>query len=93
MIQLTFIGMKYPCSSCAIIQNLNLEIIEKVRSKRPEIEYKQIILLNPKELYQIEGIEVEKMPIILLNQEQVSAGNLISSKQLVQWIDTFQELD
>jgi deoxycytidylate deaminase len=78
--------MGYPCSGCTIIQSLIKEVIQKV-IKQTDIEYEEVILQHPNEIYNIEGVEVEKLPLILINDEQVTAGNLISTKELIKLIE------
>jgi deoxycytidylate deaminase len=78
--------MGYPCSGCTIVQGLIKEIIQKV-IKQTDVEYEEVILKHPSEIYNIDGIEVEKLPLILINDEQVTAGNLISTKELIKLIE------
>lgn len=86
--QIKLVCMVYPCNSCVIIQGLIKEIIQKVLKLR-DLEYTEIVLNHPKEIFSVEGIEVEKLPAILIDGEQITAGNLISTKQLLNIIDNF----
>lgn len=90
--KLTMITLEYPCTACVIIDGLLKEIMQKVKNLIPEVETEIIILKHPKELYAIDGIEVEKFPIIMLDGEQISAGSLLSTKQIISLI-TAKERD
>jgi len=86
MKKLTFVGMNYPCTSCVITQNLILEVVEKVE-RAGGVETETRYLSHPKEITSVPGIEVEKLPLLLLDGEQITAGNLISSKTLMKMIE------
>ncbi|MEG1879729.1 MAG: thioredoxin family protein [Oscillospiraceae bacterium] len=74
--------MKYPCNSCIIVQGLIKEVVAKVIAKTG-VSYEEVILNHPNEVFKVEGLEVEKLPALILDGEQITAGNLISTKQLL----------
>lgn len=84
--QIKIVCMKYPCNSCIIIQGLVKEVIEKVLKQR-NVEYEEVVLNHPNDVFKIEGMEVEKLPAIIFDGEQITAGSLISTKQLLNLID------
>lgn len=87
MPKLTMITLEYPCTACIIIDGLLKEVLQKVKNTVPEVDTELIILKHPKELYDIEGIEVEKFPILMLDGEQISAGSLLTPKQIAKLIN------
>lgn len=83
--------MKQPCNACVIIQGLVKEVVEKVTRLR-NVELEERILTHPSQLYDVEGLEVETLPALLLNNEQITAGSIISTKQLLALIDGLEDV-
>ncbi len=84
--EVTLVCLKYPCSACLIVQNLMREILPKVCTPRG-ITHKEIVLDDPRLIYTVEGAEVEKFPMLLLDGEQVTAGNLLHARQLAAMLE------
>jgi hypothetical protein len=47
-----------------------------------------IELDNLKQVAMVQGLEVEKLPAVLINNEQVTAGSLPTKEQLISMIQT-----
>lgn len=84
--KLKLVCMGYPCTGCTIVQSLIKEVMQKVVNQTG-VDYEEVILKHPSEIYDIKGVEVEKLPLVLINDEQVTAGNLISTKELIKLIE------
>ena len=88
------ITLANPCTACLITENLLKEVFEKtslsLKSRGIEsVEFETVTLNHPKEIYTVEGLEVEKLPAIIINGEQVTAGSLIHRRKLEQFIDYY----
>ncbi|MGB4632305.1 MAG: thioredoxin family protein, partial [Tepidanaerobacteraceae bacterium] len=68
--------MKEPCSACLILNNLVKEIIAKLQKKFDNLDIQYVEFSNLARIHEIEGLEVEKFPAIIVNGEQVTAGEL-----------------
>lgn len=68
--------MKQPCTACVITGRLCEEIIEKVRRRYGDFEFCAVELESPSDAANIEGLEVEKFPAVIIDGEQVTAGSL-----------------
>ena len=82
-ITITLVSLKDPCTSCHIIYGLIKEMLEKVQKEYSNIEVKFIELEHIKKAAEIEGLEVEKFPAVLINNEQITAGSLLTKQQLI----------
>jgi hypothetical protein len=80
------ITMQHPCTACVIIDGLLKEVLQKVKNQVEGVQTEIIILKHPNELYSIEGVEVERLPIIMLDCEQISAGSFITDRQIISLI-------
>lgn len=81
-ITITLVSLKNPCTSCHITYGLIKEVLEKVQKEHNNVDVKYVELEHIKEAKQIEGLEVEKFPAVLINSEQITAGSLITKRQL-----------
>jgi len=70
----------------SLVYNLLKEILAKLQKEQPWIELEFIELDNLKQVGMVPGLEVEKLPALLINNEQVTAGSLPSKKQIITWI-------
>ena len=70
------VTLKQPCTACVITCGLCAEIIEKVRRKYGDFEFEHIELSSPADAKRVEGLEVEKYPVVIVDGEQVTAGTL-----------------
>jgi len=80
---ITLVDLVYPCTACIITDNLLKEVLIKVGKMRSDVETKIIVINHPSELKKIAGVEVEKLPLLLIDGEQVSAGNFITPRQII----------
>ncbi len=81
------IVQKSPCTACVIVNHLNMETLQKIAASRSDFTWEIVEIGHPREVWQIEGFEVEKLPAILIDDEQISAGNIISPRQLAKFLD------
>lgn len=89
MFKVRLITQKQPCSACVITTNLNMETMDRIQKLRDDIDYELIEINHPKELMDIEGVEVEKLPIITVNGEQITAGTIMPVRRLNEILDDF----
>lgn len=82
-IKITLVSLKDPCTSCNIIYGLIKEALEKVQKEYSNVEVELIELDHIKKASEVEGLEVEKFPAVLVNNEQITAGSLLTKRQLV----------
>lgn len=87
MTKVKLVTLNEPCNACIIISNLIKEMFTYLERELPAVTFEVIELDHIKKIKNIEGIEVEKMPIILINDEQVTAGSLPNRKYLKQLIE------
>ena len=73
-----------PCTACAMLCQLSLEICEKT-AHTTGAAFSQLILSHPSELAQVEGLEVETLPALLLDGRQITAGQLPDRRALVKY--------
>jgi len=88
------ITLANPCTACLITENLLKEVFAKtsisLQAKGIEsVEFETVTLNRPNELHEVEGLEVEKLPAIIIDGEQVTAGSLIHRQRLEQLIDAY----
>lgn len=81
--KIVLVDLTVPCTACLITDNLLKEVLEKVRRIRGDVETEMIRIERMSELRSIPGVEVEKLPLILIDGEQVTAGGFITPKQLI----------
>lgn len=84
MIEVKLVSLNEPCSACVIITDLIRGMFKELEKELTEVTFKVQILEHIKELKDIKGVEVEKMPIILLNDEQITAGSLPNKRYIKQ---------
>ncbi len=87
MVEVKLVTLDEPCSACIIITNLIKEMFKELAHEMPEVTFTIIEMKHINELKMIAGIEVEKMPIILIQDEQISAGSLPNRRYLKQLIE------
>jgi len=82
-VKITLVSLKDPCTACNIIYGLIKETVEKVQKEYSNVEVELVELEHIKEASKVEGLEVEKFPAVLVNNEQITAGSLLTKRQLV----------
>ncbi len=80
------ISLKQPCTACVITTNLVFELMQKLQKRDSELEINLIKLAHINELYAIKGVEVEKLPIILVDDEQITAGSFPTREMIKYYI-------
>jgi len=81
-VKITVVSLSDPCSACNIIYGLVKEIMNKFKEKYSFIDINYIEIKDLKDIYSIEGLEVEKFPAIIINGEQITAGTIPDIKEL-----------
>ena len=80
---ITMIDLAHPCTACLITDNLLRESLAKVQKQVENVEVEIVVLEHPRELSRYGGVEVERLPILLIDGEQVSAGSFLTPRQII----------
>ena len=75
---------KSPCTACVILNQLNYETLRKVSAARSDFAFEVVEIGHPSEDWSVPGLEVEKMPAVIIDGEQIAAGTIVSPK-LIAW--------
>ncbi|HHW48308.1 MAG TPA: thioredoxin family protein [Clostridiaceae bacterium] len=86
-VKITLVSLKDPCTACNIIFGLIKETLEKIQKEYSNVEIDFVELEHIKNASEVEGLEVEKFPAVLVNGEQITAGSLLTKQQLVSIIE------
>lgn len=86
-VKITIVTLKEPCSACLILNNLVNEIMAKLQKKFNNLDIQYIELSNLSKVHEIKGLEVEKFPAIIVNNEQITAGELPDINYLISAIE------
>ena len=81
------VEMKNPCQSCIIVSDLMISLFEKFKPEYPDVDFIITIIEKPEEIRKIQGLEVEIFPAVLINDEQITCGNILHRRQLKSYID------
>jgi hypothetical protein len=84
--KITLISLEQPCSACLIIEGHINEMLAKLEKRQVGIEIEHIVIPDLKNVHAIEGLEVEKFPALIINEEQITAGELPQLEQLLKII-------
>jgi hypothetical protein len=79
-----------PCSACQITTDLITETMGCVCKLRSDFDYEIVVIGHPRELARVEGIEVEMLPAVLLDGEQISAGTVVAPRQILKMLDLME---
>ena len=82
------VTMAEPCSQCLIIDDLMRDLLQKTVPDIAGADLKIVALRHPRECANVEGLEVEKLPAVIIDGEQVTAGSLLHRRQLLQLIES-----
>ena len=82
------VTMANPCSACLMIDGLMRGLLRKTADGMDNVELVIEELRHPKECADIDGLEVEKLPAVLIDGEQVTAGGLLHRRQLIKMIES-----
>jgi len=78
----TLVTMVHPCSACLINDNLMRELFTSLKDSNPDVSFTVTVLNHLRELPSVEGLEVESLPAVLIDGEQITAGSLLHRRQL-----------
>lgn len=81
--KITMIDLSHPCTACLITDNLLVESLEKVKRARADVEVEFVSIEHPIELKLYPEVEVERMPLLIIDGEQVSAGSFLTPRQII----------
>ncbi|HML49550.1 MAG TPA: thioredoxin family protein [Clostridia bacterium] len=81
--KIVMIDLLHPCTACVIADNLLRESLGKVQKARADVEVEIVALSHPRELARYPAVEVEKMPLLIIDDEQVSAGSFLTPRQII----------
>lgn len=86
-IKINVVTLQDPCSACFIMAGLVREIFDKLQKKMDFLEVEYTELENLKNLYRIEGLEVERFPAVIINGEQVTAGTIPDKREIIKKLE------
>ncbi len=86
MKKIQVISLKQPCTACVITTNLLFELMQKLKKRDDSLDISLIKLSHINEIYEIEGVEVEKLPMIIVDGEQITAGSFPTREMIKYYI-------
>ena len=87
LIEIRLIRLQEPCSACVIIDSLIQEMIQKMQVVYPDVKVVMMTLDSLGQVREVEGLEVEKFPVLFVNGVQVTAGSLPTPQQMKIWFE------
>jgi len=87
-VHITLVRLKNPCNACIIVGRLLIESIERACRERPDVEFTETELADIRDAAKVPGVEIERFPAILLNGEQVTAGSMITPRELLKLMES-----
>ncbi len=81
------VEMKNPCQSCIIVSDLMISLFEKIKPDYSDVEFVIKVIEKPGDISKIPGLEVEMFPAVLIDDEQITCGNILHKRQLKAYID------
>lgn len=81
------VEMRNPCQSCIIVSDLMIGLFERIKADYPDVDFVITILDRPEDIRKVVGLEIEMFPAVLIDDEQVSCGNILHKRQLKAYID------
>lgn len=88
MVRLTLVRLAKACSSCAIVENLVREAVGRVRAEIPELDVSEHVVDSPREIAGVPNLEVERFPALILEGEQITAGSIITPRDLRRLVES-----
>ena len=85
--KIIMIDLLHPCTACVIADNLLRESLAKVQKQRDDVDVEILALSHPRELARFPAVEVEKLPLLIIDDEQVSAGSFLTPRQIMALLD------
>lgn len=81
-VKVNIVTLKEPCSACFIIGGLVKQMLDKLQKDMAFIEVEYTELEDLKNIHNIQGLEVEKFPAVIINGEQITAGTIPDKKEI-----------
>lgn len=81
-VKVNIVTLKDPCSACFILGGLVRETFDSLQKEMDFIDVEYTELKDLKNLHNIEGLEVESFPAIIINGEQITAGTVPDRKEI-----------
>jgi len=87
--KVTLVTMTNPCSACLIATDLLKGLFEKLSREEALffVNWEILHINHPREFAKIEGLEVERLPAVLIDGEQITAGGLMHRRQMIAEIE------
>ena len=79
---LTLVVMEEPCTACLITADSVKGLIRRIEREERQVSIEVVELSHPSEVAEIPGIEVEKLPALLIDGVQITAGTIPRIDQL-----------
>lgn len=87
IVKVTLVSLKDPCTACQIVADAVREVLAKLYREMPFLVMEDLVLEHPNQAGRVRGLEVEKYPALLVDDEQVTAGSIPSRKWLAVLIE------
>ena len=82
------IELAAPCTACVITNHLAREVLEKLEREHPrKFTWEVVVLATPWDAKNVEGLEVETYPALLLDGVQITAGSIPNRRQLAGMVE------
>ncbi len=85
--EIKLIRLQEPCSACVIIDGLIQEMLQKMQIVYPDVIVEMMTLDSLGQVREVEGLEVEKFPVLFVNGVQMTAGSLPTPQQMRKWFE------
>jgi hypothetical protein len=64
-----------------------ISLFERIKPEYPDVDFVITIIEKPEDILKVKGLEVEIFPAILIDDEQITCGNILHRRQLKAYID------
>jgi hypothetical protein len=86
-VKVNVVLLRDPCSACFIIGGLIKEMMDKLQKEMDCIDLEFTELEDLKNLHNIEGLEVESFPAVIINGEQITAGTIPDKMEIIKRLE------
>ncbi|MDR3552957.1 MAG: hypothetical protein P4L75_07520 [Clostridia bacterium] len=87
MFKAKLVVMAQPCTACVIINSLNMESLERVAAQCADFSWELVQITHPRRLKTVAGLEVEKLPAVIVDGEQLTAGSVLPPRRLLAFLE------